>query len=191
MRARLRGRRQLRHLSGQRSGAGRCRDRRARRAAGFSDRRTDLARGAHRRRLAVAGAGHAVPAHFLSHRRRAPAERQRRWRPGKTPTAMRRRSTCSRRCRSFPASGPTRKPSSSRSMPCSRASIRSRRRSNAIPAASRSRSTRCATKSKSARGSALLRLFSPAAFSPATRSGSTCRRRSISRCLPTPTCRSS
>ena len=55
-------------------GAGRSGARRARGAVGFSDRRTHLARGAHRRRIAVAGAGHAVPAHFLSHRRRPPAE---------------------------------------------------------------------------------------------------------------------
>ena len=53
---------------------GRGGDRRARGAAGFSDRRTHVARGAHRRRLAVAGAGHAVPAHFVSHRRRAQAK---------------------------------------------------------------------------------------------------------------------
>ena len=51
-------------------------------------------------------------------------------------------------------------------MRCSRASIRSRRRSNAIPAASRSPSTRCATRSTSARGSASPRPSSPAASSP-------------------------
>ena len=94
-------------------------------------------------------------------------------------------------CRNSPASGPTRKPSSSRSIPCSRASIRSPRRSNAIPAASRSRSMRCATRWKSARGSASPRRSSPAASSPATRSRSMCRRRSTSRCRPIRTSRSS
>ena len=68
------GRRLLRHFSDQRSGAGRCRDRRARRAAGFSDRRAHAARCAHRRRLARHGARHAVPAVLLHHRRRATAE---------------------------------------------------------------------------------------------------------------------
>ena len=45
-----------------------------------------------------------------------------------TRTATRRCSTCSPPCRNFPASGPIRKPSSNRSIPCSRASIRSPRR---------------------------------------------------------------
>ena len=61
----------------------------------------------------------------------------------------------------------------------------------AIPAASRSRSTRCATRSTSARGSASPRPSSPAASSPATRSGSMCRRRSTSRCRPIRASRSS
>ena len=46
---------------------------------------------------------------------------------------MRRSSTCSRRCRNFPAFAPIRKPSSRRSTRCSRASIRFRRRRRRIP----------------------------------------------------------
>ena len=46
---------------------------------------------------------------------------------------MPRPSTCWPPCRSFPAFAPTRKPSSSRSIRCSRASIRSRRRSKCNP----------------------------------------------------------
>ena len=46
----------------------------ARRAGGFPDRRAHLARGADRRRVAVARARHAVPAFLLHHRRRAAAE---------------------------------------------------------------------------------------------------------------------
>ena len=55
---------------------------------------------------------------------------------------------------------------------------------DAIPAASRSRSMPCATRSTSARASASPRPSSPAASSRATRSGSMCRRRSTSRCRP-------
>ncbi len=74
MRPRLRGRRFLRPVSAQRSGAGRRGDRGARRAGGFPDRRPHAARGADRRRVAVAGARHAVPAVLLHHRRRAAEE---------------------------------------------------------------------------------------------------------------------
>ena len=74
VRPRLCRRRFFRGVSRQRSGTGRGRDRSARCAAGFPDRRAHVARRAHRRRLAVAGARHAVPAHLVSHRRRAPAE---------------------------------------------------------------------------------------------------------------------
>ena len=52
----------LRSISRQRSGAGRRGARGARRAGGFPDRRAHAARRADRRRLAVAGARHAVPA---------------------------------------------------------------------------------------------------------------------------------
>ena len=43
--------------------------------------------------------------------------RRRHWPRARTRTATPRRSTCWRRCKSFPASGPTRKPSSRRSTP--------------------------------------------------------------------------
>ncbi len=59
--------------------------RRARRAAGFPDRRPHAARGADRRRVAVAGARHAVPAHLLHHRRRAQGRRPRRSADGEDP----------------------------------------------------------------------------------------------------------
>ena len=52
---------------------------------------------------------------------------------GRIPMAMRPRSMCWRRCKSFRAFGQTRKPSSSPSTCCSRASIRFPRRSSAIP----------------------------------------------------------
>ena len=137
-RARLRGRRRLRHLSDQRSGAGRRGDlRRSTRRPTSRSAGATLARGADRRRLARAGARHAVPALLLHHRRRAAAEGEgacRRRGPG---WRRRRPSTCSPRCRNFPACGPTRKPSSRRSIRCSRGSIRSRRRRRSTPAASR------------------------------------------------------
>ena len=61
-RARLRGRRRLRPVPDQRSGAGRRRAEGARRAGRLPDRRAHAARGADRRRVAVARARHAVPA---------------------------------------------------------------------------------------------------------------------------------
>ena len=112
---------------------GRRGDRRARCAAGFPHRRPHIARGADRRRLAVAGARHAVPAHFLLTGGERRQESARRWPKAAIPTAMPRRSTCWPPCRNSPASGPIRKPSSKRSIPCSRASIRSRRRLKANP----------------------------------------------------------
>ena len=112
----------------QRPGAGRRDHRGARRAGGFPDRRAHAARGADRRRVAVARARHAVPAVLLHHRRRAPEEGQGAGRRAKTPTATPRRSTCWRRSRNSPACGPIPKPSSRRSIRCSRGSIRSRRR---------------------------------------------------------------
>ena len=117
----------------QRSGAGRCGDRGARRAAGFPDRRPHAARGADRRRVARARARHAVPALLLHHRRRAAARRPRRWPRAKTPTATPPRSTCSPRWRSSPAFAPIRRPSSRRSIRCSRGSTRSRLRRRRTP----------------------------------------------------------
>ena len=87
-----------------------------------------LARGAARRRVAVAGAGHAVSAVLLHHRRRAAKTRPRAGERRGSRMATRRRSTCWRRSRNSPAFGPTRKPSSKRSIRCSRGCIRSRRR---------------------------------------------------------------
>ena len=190
-RARLRGRRQLRHFPGQRCRAGRRRARRARHAGRFPDRRPHFARGADRRRLAVARARHAVSAVLLSHRRRPAEEGE--------GAGVRRRSGWRRRhhrrarraCRNSPACGPTRKPSSSRSIRCSRASIRSRRRSRPIPAASRSRSMPCATRSLAAPGSASARPSSPTASRPATSCASMCRRPRTSRCRRTRRSRSS
>ena len=128
------GRRRLRALPAQRSGAGRRgARRRSTRRPDFPIGGRTLARGADRRRVAVARARHAVPAVLLHHRRRAAAEGARRWRPARTRTAMPRRSTCWRRSRNSPASGPTRKPSSRRSIRCSRGSIRSRRRRRCTP----------------------------------------------------------
>ena len=78
----------------------------ARCAGGLSDRRSHASRSADRRRLAVAGARHAVRADLLPDRRRTPAEGEAaRGRRG-SRMAMPRRSTCSRRCTNFPASGP-------------------------------------------------------------------------------------
>jgi sulfite reductase (NADPH) flavoprotein alpha-component len=73
-RSRLRRRRLPRHLPRQRSRFGRGGARGAQCAGGLSHRRPYAARRTHRRRCAVAGARHAVPAHLLSHRRRAQAE---------------------------------------------------------------------------------------------------------------------
>ena len=90
----------------QRSGAGRCGARGARRAAGFPDRRPHAARGADRRRVARARARHAVPAVLLHHRRRAAAEGEGAGR-GRGPRRRRRdASTCWRRSRNSPACGP-------------------------------------------------------------------------------------
>ena len=106
----------------------RCGARRARCAAGLSDRRPHLARRTHRRRVAVAGARHAVRADFLSHRRRAQAEGQ---------ASCGRRGSRWRRRDARRAGGPakvSRHPARSRgvhrmrSSRCSRGSIRSRRR---------------------------------------------------------------
>ena len=132
---RLQGRRFLRPLPDQRSGAGRRRHRRARRAGRFPDRRAHAARGADRRRFARARAGHAVPAVLLHHRRRAAAKGARRWRPARTRMATPQRSTCWPRSRNSPACAPIRKPSSRRSIRCSRGSIRSRPRPRSTPAA--------------------------------------------------------
>ena len=88
--------------------------------------------------------------YLVSHRRRAAAEGEGARGGRRSRTATRRRSTCSPRSRNSPASGPIRKPSSRRSSRCSRGSIRSRRRRRPIPAASRSPSTPCATRSASA-----------------------------------------
>ena len=114
-----------------------------------------LARGADRRRLAVARARHAVPAHFLSHRRRSAAEGEGARRGRRTRTATPRRSTCWRPCRSFAGIRPD-----PGSLHRSARSVAAARlfdlvvAQNAIPAASRSRSMRCATRSTSAPASA-------------------------------------
>ena len=129
MRPGLRGRRQFRHLPGERPGAGRRCHCGARRAAGFPDRRARRLREVlDRRRLAVPGTRHAVPAHLLSSPAASGGRRRRSSRPDRTRTAMPPPSTCSPPCRNFPTSGPIRKPSSNRSMCCSRASIRFPRR---------------------------------------------------------------
>ena len=153
----------------KRSRAGRSGHQGARCAGGLPDRRAHAARGADRRRVALARARHAVPALFLPHRRRAAAEgegaRGRR-RPG-------RRRRDARRARGdrkvSPASAPIRKPSSRRSIRCSRGSIRSRPRRRPIRAACRSPSTRCATGSASASASASPRPSSASASSRARR----------------------
>ena len=92
--------------------------------------------------------------------------RQRRSPRARTPMVMPRASTCSRQSKNFPACGPTRKRSSNRSSRCSRGCFPSPHRSRAIPAASRSRWTRCATRSASARGSASLPRSSASAPRP-------------------------
>ena len=74
LRARLCRRRFLRHLCAQRSRPGRPDHRAARRLPHHRGQRQDAARGADRRRLAVAGAGLAVRADLLHHRRRAARE---------------------------------------------------------------------------------------------------------------------
>ena len=86
-------------------------------------------------------------------------QKARRLAAGEDPDGDAAPSTCSRRCRSFPAYARTPKPSSSRSIRCSRASIRSPLRSSRIPAAFRSPSMRCATRSTSARALAFASTF--------------------------------
>ena len=98
----------------------------------------------------VARARHAVPALSPTSPAASGGRRRRRSRRAKTRTATPRRSTCSRRSRNSPASGPIRKPSSRRSIRCSRGSIRSRPRRRPTRAACRSPSTPCATRSASA-----------------------------------------
>ena len=145
--------------------------------AGLPDRRPHAARGADRRRVArrprptcCSSCSPTSPAASGGRRpRRSPTARIR--------TATPRRSTCSRRSRNSPACAPIPRPSSRRSIRCSRGSIRSRRRPRSHPAACRSPSMRCATRSTSARGSASPRPSSPTASSPATGSRSMCRRR--------------
>ena len=73
-----------------------------------------------------------VPTSLLCLRRRAARARRARWRTARIPTATRRRSTCWRRCTNSPACGRARKPSSKRSIRCSRGSIRSPPRSRPI-----------------------------------------------------------
>ncbi len=145
MRPRLRGRRRLRRFF--RSNDPALVDRSSRRSArrpifrsAASTLREVLIDGV----SLVARARHAVPALLLHHRRRAAEEGAGARRPAKIPTATPRRSTCWRRSRNFPACGPIRRPSSRRSIRCSRGSIRSRRRRRSARAASRSPSTRCA-----------------------------------------------
>ena len=73
-RHRLHRRRLVRHLSDQRARVGRGGHQGARCPGGFPDRRAHAARRADRRRIALAGTRHAVPALFLPHRRRAAAK---------------------------------------------------------------------------------------------------------------------
>ncbi len=105
------------------------------RAAGFPHRRPHAARGSDRRRLARHRARHAVPAHLLHHRRRAAAEGEGARPRAAIRTATPRRSTCWRRWKNFPASGPIPKPLSKRSIRCSRGFIRSPRRPRSRPIA--------------------------------------------------------
>ena len=158
-------------------GAGRCHPQGARRAGRFPDRRPHAARGADRRRVAVARRRTCCSSSIPTSPAASGGRRRRRSAPARTPTAMPRPSTCSRRSRSSAASGRTRKPSSKRSIRCSRGSIRSRLRSRRIPAGCRSRSIPCATRSPSASASASPRPSSPSACGPATPSRSMCRRR--------------
>ena len=166
----------------QRSGAGRRGDRRARCIARFPDRRPHAARGADRRRLARRRARHAVPAVLLHHRRRAAAEGQ--------GTRVRRGSR--RRCRNarracgdsknFPVCSPIPKRSSRRSIRCSRGSIRSRPRPKVDPNRV-SLTRRCRALPDRAAQTARRRFdFSRRPRRRrATRSRSTCRRRTPSR----------
>ena len=164
-RARLRRRRFLRHLSDQRSRAGRRRSsRRSKRRAGSCRSASKTLREIlDRRRFAVARARHAVSAFLLSHRRRAAAEsegagggRRSGWRRGDA------RRACGA-ARNSPAFGPIRKPSSRRSSRCSRGFIRSRRRPKRRPGRSRSRSMLCATSRQARSASASPRPSSPSA----------------------------
>ena len=151
---RLHGRRCLRPVSAQRSGAGRRGHQGARRAAGFPDRRAHAARGADRRRVAVAGARHAVPAVLLHHRRRAAAE---------GAGAGRRRGPGRRRRNARRAGGDReipRHPARSGSLHRIARSVAAAALFDLVvaqgrcPAASRSPSMPCATTSASATGSA-------------------------------------
>ncbi len=128
--ARLRGRRLVRCLSAERSGAGRDHDRRRSACRRISRSAANAARSPHRTGLARARAGLAVPAVLLHHRRRAAAEgegagvgRGSRWRCGNPRRA--------RGTGEVPASSPIRKPSSRCWSRCSRVSTPSRRRRNA------------------------------------------------------------
>ena len=140
----------------------------------------------------VARARHAVPAVLLHHRRRAPAEGQgagRRRGPGRRRRDARR----ARGDREIPrACGPTRKPSSRRSIRCSRGSIRSRRRRRSIAGRmSLTRRHRALRHRRAHTARRRLDLPRRAASTPATRSRSMCRRRTPSACRPIRRCRSS
>src|SRR5215468_6407302 len=117
--------------------------------------------------------------------------RRKRSPPARIRTATPPRSTCSPRSKNFPACVPIRKPSSRRSIRCSRGSIPSRARRGSIATAWRFASMRCATRSMAARGSASRPRSSASACAPETRSTSSSRRRSTSVCRPIPPCPSS
>ena len=181
---RLHGRRRLRHVPDQRSGARRCGDRGARRAAGFSDRRAHAARRADRRRVARRRARHAVPALLLHHRRRAAAEGE----GAGGRRGPRRRCRDARRARRDPeisrrAARPRGLHRGARSAAAAalfdRLVAQGRRQPHGAD-----RRYRALRRSTAARGSASPRPSSPSASIPATSSRSMCRRRTPSACPP-------
>ena len=149
----------------------------ARRAAGLPDRRAHAARGADRRRVARRPRRTCCSSCSPTSPAASGGRRRRRWRRARIRTATPRRSTCWRRWRNSPASGPIRKPSSRRSSRCSRGSIRSRRRPRSHPGRVSLTVDAVRYDIGGARGSASPRPSSPTASSPATSSGSMCRRR--------------
>ena len=150
-----------------------------------------LARGADRRRLAVARARHAVPALLLHHRRRA-AEKGQGAGGGRRSGRRRRDARRARRDREIP-----RRAARSGGLHRGARSAAAAALFDLVVAegAQRPLSSHCrhgALRHRQAHaGSASPRRSSPTASSRATRSRSTCRRRTPSACRPIPPCRSS
>ena len=184
-------RRRLRVVSDQRADARRSGDRGTRRADGFSDRRSDVARRADRRR--VAGAAPDMLFQLFSYitggdRRQKAKALADGGDPDGDAATLDVLAAIAEIPRRAPRSGGA---SSRRWIRCSRGSIRSPRRPRSTPGASRSPSIPCATTINGRKRLGVASTFLADRVSPATSSRSMCRRRSTSACRPTRRRRSS